>query len=253
MTTLATDSSRSYELGDINEIPVIAADIIFEGAATGLNSSGYARPLQAGDKFVGFAIEKADNNTGAAGDKRVRLWKKRSIQLNVAGAVITDVGQPVFASDDDTFVFTPSGNSFVGFVRRWVSAGKVIVEYDVNSYESPYHDIVETKSANYTVDAQDTGKTLWIDTDAITITLPALATELSNLQIVNGGADGAVLVTISPNASDGIQGPDLTAVDDKDLLNTKVTARRGDRVTLNQGVAAAWQVSELVGTWAKEA
>jgi hypothetical protein len=31
------------------------------------------------------------------------------VQLAVTGAVITDVGQPVYATDDDTFVFSPVG------------------------------------------------------------------------------------------------------------------------------------------------
>ncbi|MCI0430769.1 MAG: cytoplasmic protein, partial [Rhodospirillales bacterium] len=68
MTTLAADKPRTYELGDVNELPVVAADIIFEGAAVGDNGSGVARPLVAGDPFRGFAIENADNATGAAGD-----------------------------------------------------------------------------------------------------------------------------------------------------------------------------------------
>ena len=41
MTTLATDKVRDYELGDVNELPVIAADILYEGAAIGDNASGY--------------------------------------------------------------------------------------------------------------------------------------------------------------------------------------------------------------------
>jgi hypothetical protein len=36
MTTLAANSPRSYELGTRNEIPVIASDIIYEGAAVGI-------------------------------------------------------------------------------------------------------------------------------------------------------------------------------------------------------------------------
>ena len=41
MTTLAVDAPRDYELGDHNDLPVIAGDVIFEGAAVGLNSGGY--------------------------------------------------------------------------------------------------------------------------------------------------------------------------------------------------------------------
>ena len=69
MTTLAVDTPLVIEGGTINEYPVIASDIIYEGAAVGLvPASGHARPLAAGDRFVGFAEQKADNSAGAAAD-----------------------------------------------------------------------------------------------------------------------------------------------------------------------------------------
>ncbi|NCS83375.1 MAG: cytoplasmic protein, partial [Cyanobacteria bacterium] len=58
MTTLAKDQSRDFQQGEINDTPVIATDIIYEGAAVGDNGSGYARPLVAGDPFLGFAACK---------------------------------------------------------------------------------------------------------------------------------------------------------------------------------------------------
>lgn len=253
MATLSVNTPRSFELGDQSDYPVIAADIIYEGAAVGENGAGYARPLTAGDLFLGFARGKADNSAGSAGDINVNVWRRGSVQLSVSGAVITDIGQPVFASDDNTFVFTPTANSFIGFVKRWVSSGVVVVDFDVDNFVSPYGPIVETKSGAYTLDAQDTGKTIWVDTDAFALTLPAIATELSGVKIVNGGAFGTIAVTISPNAVDGIQAPDLTATDDKDLINTKATANRGDYVVIDQGSTAAWHVTEMKGTWAKEA
>jgi hypothetical protein len=73
-----------------------------------------------------------------------------------------------------------------------------------------------------------TGKLLWVDTDAKIITLPAVATGLDGVMIVNGGAFGTVAVNDQPNAADMIFGPDITAADNKDLINTKATARRGD-------------------------
>ena len=48
MTTLAANQPRAFEGGNRNEIPVIASDIIFEGAAVGVvDASGHARPLNA--------------------------------------------------------------------------------------------------------------------------------------------------------------------------------------------------------------
>jgi hypothetical protein len=132
MTTLAKDTPRAYLLADYDDQPIIAADIIYEGAAVGDNGSGYARPLVAGDPFLGFATQQCDNTqTGnAAGSKRVRVKRKGAIQLSISGLAITDVGKAVYASDDDTFTLTASTNTCIGSVRAWVSTGIGIIEFE---------------------------------------------------------------------------------------------------------------------------
>lgn len=256
MTTLAANKPRAYEGGSRNEIPVIASDIIYEGAAVGVvKASGHARPLAAADRFAGFAEAKADNSAGAAADIDVRVVESGKIQLSVTGAVITDVGQPVYATDDDTFTFTPTAAVFVGFVHRFVSSGVVVVAFDALNYQDPYGDrsVKETKSANYTLDAQDTGKVIFVDTDAVVLTLPSIADGLGGVKIVNIGAYGTIAVTISPAALDMILGPDITGADNKDLINTKATAQRGDYVVIDLGDDDGYVVTEMVGTWAREA
>jgi hypothetical protein len=133
MTTRASDIARNFELGDINELPVIASDIIYEGAAVGDNASGYARPLVAGDPFRGFAESKADNASGSAGDKNVRVRTKGKVQIPVTSLAITDVGKNVYASDDDTFVLTQSTNTRIGYVERYISSGVGIVAFAANN------------------------------------------------------------------------------------------------------------------------
>ena len=97
MTTLAANKQRPYELGDYNDIPVVASDIIYEGAAVGVvAASGHARPLTTADRFVGFAIAKADNSAGAAAAINVTVQMRGEIQLAGTGAVITDLKQPVY-------------------------------------------------------------------------------------------------------------------------------------------------------------
>lgn len=131
MATLTQNTQRSYQMGDAEEYPVIAADIIYQGAAVGENASGYARPLQAGDRFLGFAEAKADNAAGAAGDVNVIVKTRGRIQLPIAALAITANDRPaVYASDDDTFTLTPTSNSLIGYVSRWDSAGVGIVEFD---------------------------------------------------------------------------------------------------------------------------
>lgn len=255
MATLAANKPRAYELGQRNHLPVIASDIIYEGAAVGVVAgTGHTRPLVGGDAFAGFTVSKADNSAGVAAAINVEVVDCGQIQLAVSGAVITDVGQPVYATDDDTFVFNPVGGSFIGFVKRFVSAGVVVVEFDADAFVDPYAAYTkrETISANKTLDIEDNGKVFFVDTDAVVVTMPAVATPV-NCRIVNIGAFGTVAVNVSPQAVDKIQGPDLPGTDNKDLINTKATARRGDFVELVTGDANGPIVAKLRGTWATEA
>jgi hypothetical protein len=256
MTTLAANKPRSYELGQRNHLPVIAADIIYEGAAVGIvDASGHAQPLVAANRFGGFAVAKADNSNGAAAAINVEVVKSGEIQLSVTGALITDVGQPVYATDDDTFTFSPVSAAFIGFVKRYVSSGVAVVEFDAGVFRDPYGErtVRETISVDKTLDAEDSGKVFFVDTDAKIVTLPAIAAGLDGVKIVNIGGFGAVLVTISPQAADMILGPDITGADDKDLLNTKATARRGDYVVLGGNDADGYAVQEMRGIWARQA
>ena len=258
MTTLAANSARDYTLGDRGEYAVIASEIIYEGSAVGLvDATGHARPLANLDTFVGFAEAKVDNSAGSAADLNVRTYKQGVIKLSVTGAVITDVGQPVYATDDNAFTFIPTSAVYIGMVERFVSAGVVEVSFNVGDvdpysvYGSPEN--YETKSANYTLDILDVGKVLFIDTDAFLVTLPVVATPVE-CTIVNIGAFGAVLVAVSPAAADMIHAPDIAGTNDKDHLNTKATACRGDLVKISSasGDANGHAVIDQKGIWAQE-
>jgi hypothetical protein len=261
MTTLAVNKPRSYEGGNRNAFPVIAADIIYEGAAVGLvAASGHARPLVAGDKFGGFAEARADNSGGAAAAINVRVIESGKIQLPVTGAVISDQAVdhlPVYASDDDTFSFNPADGSFIGFFDRYVSAGVGIVRFDANAFRDPWaaYSKRETLAAAKTFDAEDCGKLFCVTDagDADALTLPAIAAGLSGLTVLAVGAFGTTAVTLDPNAGDMILGPDITGADNKDLVLTKATQRRGDFVELIAGDADGYMVTRMRGTWAREA
>mgnify|MGYP003530651638 CR=1 FL=1 len=126
-----------------------------------------------------------------------------------------------------------------------------------NEYGQSQIDVTENK----TLDAAGCGVIQNVKTDGIVVTLPALAAGLS-FTVRNGGAtavpagassNGTVLVAVSPNASDGIQGLGFTAADNKDALNTKATSRIGDFIRLNAGSADNWTVVEAKGIWTREA
>ncbi|MGE0289675.1 MAG: hypothetical protein AB7I42_25705 [Bradyrhizobium sp.] len=258
MTTLAANKPRAYELGQRNHLAVIASDIIYEGAAVGVvDGTGHARPLVAGDRFAGFAVAKADNASGAAAAINVETVSSGEIELAVSGAVITDIGQPVYASDDDTFTLNPADGSFVGFVKRFVSSGVAVVEFDAMSFRDPWaHKTVrETLTGTKTFDAEDSGKLFCVTAagDGDALTLPAIADGLSGITILAVGEFGSTAVTVDPNANDMILGPNITGANDKDLILTKATQRRGDFVTLIAGDADGYMVTEMRGTWARQA
>jgi len=108
------------------------------------------------------------------------------------------------------------------------------------------------KTANYTVVINtDAGKTFVSALDAIVFTLPAIAIG-NTFTIMNTADDGDAAINIAPNASDGISYVGSTT-DDKDLINTKATAKKGDFVTLaSLDQLVAWQVTASRGIWAKE-
>jgi len=111
----------------------------------------------------------------------------------------------------------------------------------------------EEKTANYTVIiTTDSGKTFISVLDGIVFTLPSIAIG-NTVTIVNMAIDGEAALNISPATLDAITYAG-TSVDNKDLINTKATARKGDFVTLASldGVIA-WQVVAVRGIWAKEA
>lgn len=251
MTTLAVDTPRIQEIGDRNEFPVIASDIIYEGAAVGMVlASGHVRPLTSVDRFVGFCEKKVDNSAGAAAALNCRVIKKGKVLLPVTGAVITDVNLPVYATDDNTFSFIKTGGVFIGIFIRYTSSGYGIVEFDAGVMVDPHDGLLaESTAVDLTIDAQDTGKVIFVTADAKTITLPAVE-GVGKFRVVNGGAYGTIGITIAPNANDMIEGPNTSVTDADTWANTKATACRGDYVDIEYSDANGWAITAMRGTWA---
>ena len=110
---------------------------------------------------------------------------------------------------------------------------------------------IETKTSNYTVVTGDSGKTFVSSTDGVVFTLPAIAIGYS-FKFVNNAPDGTNALTLSPNSSDGITYAG-SSTDDKDLINTKATSKQVDFVVISSlDGTAAWQVTQVRGTFAKE-
>jgi hypothetical protein len=257
MTTLAANKPRAFEGGGhFNDFTLATSTHIFAGGAVGLVvGTGLARPLVGGDKFVGFADARVDDSVDQSVyyyGTTVHVRDDDEVQLPITGAVITDVGLPVYATDDDTFSYSPVAGSFIGLVKRFVSAGNVVVEFNPNKLRDPYegwtHQLVDT---NTTIDATYTGKWLWNDTDGVVYTLPAVE-GINFVRFGNLGAFGTVQTSVAPNAVDMIEGPGIAAADNKAIINTKATAQRGDWLEIANGDVNGWS-SRFKGVWARAA
>lgn len=141
---LSADTPRAYELGNQNTLPVKGLAKIYEGAAVG-DSSGYARNLTAGDAFRGFALRQADNSGSATnGAINVTVVTEGKAQITITGVAITDVGKPVYASDDGTFTLTTGSNSKIGWVHRYVTTNTCIVAFSAE----PEDTVTDSKAAS---------------------------------------------------------------------------------------------------------
>ena len=144
MTVLTKNEPRDYVVGTTSpptDIPMIPAEIIYEGAAVGENSSsGNAKAFADGDTFLGFSILKADNSaSGAAiGDVNARVIERGKIILAM-GAAITDddLNAAIYATDDNTFSKTDSGSDTqIGKLTRFISTTKGEVYFEATSLRS---------------------------------------------------------------------------------------------------------------------
>lgn len=255
MATKTKDGAVVVQLGNFEDIGIIASDTVFEGSMVGDNGAGYGRPLVAGDKFRGHCFAKVDNESGSAGDKNIRCRTGRyRLEVDLV-ALITDVGQPVYASDDNTLSLSAPGNSYVGVITRYVSSTKMIVEFRVDEFdEFGENQNRVLKTDDYTTLVTDTGQIIYLGTDTKTITLIATVAGIE-VTIVQAGGFGTALIHVDPNAADNFLGGCGLAAggDGKKLSNTKATAQRGDYLRLIADGTGGWNIVGKRGTWAQEA
>ena len=124
-----------------------------------------------------------------------------------------------------------------------------------------------TITASVTLADTDNYQEVNVGTDALVVNLPKITTANLGMTftIRNIGADGNNIITISPDAVDGINGgfPFVTGstasmnrasgVVNKDFVNTKATSKLGDFVTIKAVALTKWFIEGGQGVWASQA
>ena len=143
-------------------------------------------------------------------------------------------------------------------VYKTTSTGRNQVEASEGLVE-----IAETVTTAQTMRVEQSGQTINTGTDALIHILPIITAGNLGMKyrFRNIGADGNNTVAMSPNAVDAIHGTIANAaadsvaggVVDKDIVNTKATANKGDWIEVEAVALTEWYITGGVGIWASEA
>lgn len=201
----------------------------------------------AGDDSVGVSQAICAN----AGIASIEMLNKPGTQKLTASAAIA-AGNIIYGAASGKVSAVPTGKG-IGFALEAATADGDIIECLYTNIDPEFAGMTfEAISAStLTLDAEDVGKVIYFTADCV-VTLPATAINIQPIVLMNGGADASVLITVSPNASDKIMAANVAGVDNKDWLNTKATAKRGDYVMIVADGVAGWVVTKKRGTWAIE-
>ncbi len=131
MTLSADINVNRYLAQQMRTLAVKGTTTIYRGALVGLDrTSGYARPLQASDQFQGLAYQHCDNSAGSNGDREVILFTRGDFEFALTGAARTNIGRPVFATDDNTLTLSGASAAYIGQIIDVPATGKIIVRID---------------------------------------------------------------------------------------------------------------------------
>ena len=130
MALTANREVNRYVDQELRSYPVKANTHVFKGGFVGLDANGYARPLVAADTAVGLAYEEMENASATDGVKEVRVFTQGDFAHALSGALRTNIGDAVYASDDETLTFTATGNSLIGVCVDRPAADEIILRLD---------------------------------------------------------------------------------------------------------------------------
>ena len=229
MTALAQNADRRIAGGDFAPLPVQASANPFQGSLLSLPATGYAHELVAGEPFAGICTEQiaTANVASADGGRTVNAISGEFLfEMALTGVAQDDVAhrRPVYASDDNTLTFTPTGNTFVGVVVGVSATNVAIIQGKTNRCCPIAQRGTRSLAAtgNVTLTTADLDKVILLpSTGAQTITLPASADCAGRSITFKKTTADAVAATITP-ASGTIDGAANHAA--IDAANDTITA-----------------------------
>lgn len=218
---------------------------IYKGALVGRNrSTGYARPLLAGDDFLGVAYRQADNTFvgNQAGGINVRVHQGIDVLHPFAGLSPSDIGKDVYANADDTMTLTPTSYSRVGRIVTIESSQAARVRIRPTPSLSGVLEnqpFINLADQNVTLNLDFVNKTLAMaNTAARTLTLPAATTVRAGgwLRVIKTSAN-AFAITLDGNAAELIDGAATFAAVDAQFDVVELLCTGSEWVIVSRDIA----------------
>jgi hypothetical protein len=133
MTAQTANRWDKRQVGDVRQYGIegSATANLFKGSAIVLDTGGYAIAgvNTAGHRFVGVAQEQVHQTaTAADGTNTVNVWRRGLFSFVYSGGAITDIGQPVWLTDDQTVSLTQTNVGPIGKIVDFISATECIVD-----------------------------------------------------------------------------------------------------------------------------
>lgn len=205
-------------------------------------SSGEVVYADAGEAGIGYASTAVNDGQPV----NVNLLRP-TVKVTAAGAITA--GAAVYAAADGKVSASANGNA-LGLALQAAGADNDVIEVlpYVANFATPAQSTVETKTANYTVLAGDSGKTFNTTAAAgsVTFAMPAAVAGLKFRFRVGAAQE----LRIDPNGTETISLPStgVAGAAGKYLVADAI----GETVDIECVVAGTWNVFGFTGTWTAE-
>lgn len=245
MAMTANRELQFYTTQELVNVPVDDNVVVYKGALVGRNrATGYARPLTAGDEFLGVAVRQADNTAAghAAGGIDVILHQHVDVVHPLSGVTTGDIGKDVYGSADDTLTLSPAGNSRVGRIVAVEAANAARVRCAPTASLDGVLDnyaLVPLADASATLTLDHLNRVLLIgNTAARTLTLPPVASVRAGgwIRVVKTSA-AAFAVTLDGNAAETIDGAATLATLDAQYDVAHLLCTGSEWIVLSRDIA----------------
>ena len=139
MTALTESNARDAKDSKLVPYGVLTNKIIYRSALVMLDAAGFLQPCTqlVGAVFAGVSRDEVDMTGLTSGDYKALVETKDAFYVNIAAAAVVNIGDIVYALDDNTVELVATLNSVpVGKIIEVVSATKVLVLPDANQVKA---------------------------------------------------------------------------------------------------------------------